>query len=205
MQTADAMREQVRMIGANPKLPMPTYLSVVAPLAGTDAFWEDLQNGDLAANLRLRDLDGETICYANLADSSQALVDFSEIIFRRPWMLVRRATVVWKTVRRIVRAGSFNPIRWYLIGASNLHAFVWSSVSTSAVRTYLAGSDVLDPQYFERPQDLTEVDRTRYFEPIYLTGPEGRPSEWLRPYMPRVRSHPTPDRILEVGLTGDSS
>ena len=205
MQTADAMREQIRMIGANPKLPMPTYLSVIAPLAGTDAFWEDLKNGDLAANLRLRDLDGETICYANLADSSQALVDFSEKIFRRPWMLVRRATIVWKTVRRIVRAGSFNPIRWYLIGASNLHAFVWSSVSTSAVRTYLAGSDVLDPQYFERPQDLTEVDRTRYFEPIYLTDPEGRPSEWLSPYIPRARSHPTPDRILEVGLTGDSS
>jgi hypothetical protein len=120
-------------------------------------------------------------------------------------MLVRRATIVWKTVGRIVRAGSFNPIRWYLIGASNLHAFVWSSVSTSAVRTYLAGSDVLDPQYFERPQDLTEVDRTRYFEPIYLTDPEGRPSEWLSPYIPRARSHPTPDRILEVGLAGDSS
>jgi radical SAM superfamily enzyme YgiQ (UPF0313 family) len=205
MQTADAMKEQIRMIGSNPKLPMPTYLSVVAPLAGTDAFWEDLKNGDLAASLRLRDLDGETICYANLADSSRALVEFSEKIFRRPWKFVPRSTVLWKTVRRIVRAGSLNPIRWYLIGASNLHAFVWSTVSTSAVRTYLAGSDVLDPQYFERPHDLREADRTRYFEPIYLTDSEGRPSEWLRPYIPRARSHSMRYQTLEVGLAGDSS
>jgi radical SAM superfamily enzyme YgiQ (UPF0313 family) len=205
MQTADAMKEQVRMIGANPKLPMPTYLSVVAPLAGTESFWEDLKNGALAANLRLRDLDGETICYASLADSSQALVDFSEKIFRRPWTLVRRSTIIWKTIRRIFRAGSFNPIRWYLIGASNLHAFVWSSVSTSAVRTYLAGSDVLDPQYFERPSDLTDADRTRYFEPIYLTDSEGRPSEWLKQYSLRAWSRSARDRPLEVRLAGDHS
>ena len=205
MQTADAMKEQVRMIGSNPKLPMPTYLSVVAPLAGTESFWEDLKNGDLAANLRLRDLDGETICYANLADSPQALVDFSEKIFRRPWKLVRRSTVLWKTVRRIARTRSLNPIRWYVIGASNLHAFVWSSVSTSAVRTYLAGSDVLDPQYSEQPEDLTEADRKRYFEPIYLTDADGRPSEWLKPYVPPSRSRSTPDPKLELGLAGDSA
>jgi hypothetical protein len=200
MQTAEAMKEQVRMIGSNPKLPMPTYLSVVAPLAGTEAFWEDLNHGDLAANLRLRDLDGETICYANLADSPQALVDFSEKIFRRPWKLVRRSTVLWKTLRRIARTRSLNPIRWYVIGASNLHAFVWSSVSTSAARTYLAGSDVLDPQYFERPADLTEADRKRYFEPIYLTDEKGRPSQWLKPYIPKARSHAAPDQVLKLGL-----
>jgi len=163
MQTARQMEEQIRMIAANSKLPMPIYLSVVAPLAGTASFWEDLSNGDLAPNLRFRDLDGETICYSKLADDPVALVSFSEKMFRRPWAVVPRLTVLWKTIRRILRTKSLNPIRWYAIGAANLHAFVWSSVSTSAERTYLAGSDVLDPQYFERPEDLNEEDRQRYF------------------------------------------
>jgi len=37
----------------------------------------------------------------------------------------------------------------------------------------MAGSDTLDPQYFERPDDLTEQDRVTYFDPIYLTDPVG--------------------------------
>jgi radical SAM superfamily enzyme YgiQ (UPF0313 family) len=184
MQTASQMEEQIGMIARNPKLPMPIYLSVVAPLAGTQSFWEDLKNGDLAANLRLRDLDGETICYSKLADREAALVSFSEKMFRRPWTVAPRRTVLWKTIRRIVRTRSLNPIRWYTIGAANLHAFVWSSVSTSAARTYLAGSDVLDPQYFERPDDLSEADCARYFDPIFLTDSEGGPCEWLKRYVP---------------------
>ena len=190
IQTARQMEEQIRMIGENPKLPMPIYLSVVAPLAGTATFWEDLKNGDLAANLRFRDLDGETICYAKLADDPTAIVSFSERIFRRPWTVVPRSTVLWKTLRRILRIRSFNPIRWYAIGASNLHCFVWSNGEKSVSRTYLAGTEVLDPQYFERPHDLTEEDRQRYFEPIYLTDSNGRPQEWLKRYIPNQRGRP---------------
>ena len=57
---------------------MPTYLSVVAPLAGTASFWSDLRAGHLAANLRLRDMDGETIAYSKLADTPEALSAFVE-------------------------------------------------------------------------------------------------------------------------------
>jgi radical SAM superfamily enzyme YgiQ (UPF0313 family) len=187
IQTAKQMEEQIRMIGRNSKLPMPIYLSVVAPLAGTAAFWDDLKNGDLAANLRFRDLDGETTCFAKLADAPAAIVSFSERIFRRPWSVVPRSTVVWKTIRRILRIRSLNPVRWYAIGASNLHCFVWSSAEKAVTRTYLAGTEVLDPQYFERPDDLTEEDRQRYFDPIYLTDSNGRPMEWLERYIPPER------------------
>src|ERR1700730_764698 len=60
-QQASDMERQIRAIAENPLIPMPVYMSVIAPLAGTESFWDDLNSGRLAPNLRLRDLDGETI------------------------------------------------------------------------------------------------------------------------------------------------
>lgn len=198
-QTAENMAQQVRMIAQAPLLPMPTYLSVVAPLAGTASFWSDLRAGQLAANLRLRDLDGETIAYSKLADTPEALTNFVEKIFRRPWSVVDRPRILWKALRRVIRAGSLDPIRWYIIAAADLHCFVWSSASPSRQRTYLAGGELLDPQYFEHPSDLTEEDRKLYFEPISLTDSAGRAVDWLKPYLPapdrRKTATKSPERV----------
>jgi hypothetical protein len=192
-QTAHEMERQITVIARNPTMPMPIYLSVVAPLAGTESFWADLAAGQLRPNLRLRDLDGETIGYSTLADTSVALVTFIEKMFRRPWEVAGRLRILIKTVRRIARSAAINPVRWYIIAAANLHCFVWSSYSPAQPRTYLAGTDSLDPQYFERPSDLTDSDRERYFDPIALTDHAGRPVEWLRSYLPAAtgkRSRP---------------
>jgi hypothetical protein len=175
------------MIGQNPALPMPVYLSVVAPLAGTEGFWSDLASRQLRANLRLRDLDGETVAYSNLADDTDAIVSFLEKLFRRPWTIVSRFTILMKTLRRIARSGTFDPIHWYILAAANLHCFVWSSTSPAQQRTYLAGSELLDPQYEERPADLSREDYARYFEPIVLTDETGGPVDWLKPYIPQAQ------------------
>lgn len=127
-QKASEMECQICAIAENPLIPMPVYLSVIAPLAGTESFWDDLTSGRLAPNLRLRDLDGETIAYAQLADRPEAIVDFVERIFRRPWTVVGRAGILLKTFRRLVRARSLNPIRWYFSASANLplsHGFLW--------------------------------------------------------------------------------
>ena len=184
-QTASEMERQIWDIAQNPLMPMPVYLSAVAPLAGTVNFWDELFSNALAPNLRLRDLDGETIGYSRLADGPEALVTFLEKMFRRPWEVVGRLRVLSKTLRRIVRARSPNPIRWYIIASANLHSFVWSRGTPSQARTYLAGTDTLDPQYFERPEDLSEEDRLRYFEPIHLTDATGQAADWLRRYIPQ--------------------
>jgi len=175
---------------------MPVYLSVVAPLAGTETFWADLREGRLAPNLRLRDLDGETIAYSRLADRPEALVAFVEKMFRRPWTIVGRIGILVKTLRRIARVRSLNPIRWYVISAANLHCFVWSRGTPSQPRSYLAGSDTLDPQYFERPDDLSEEDRRRYFDPIVLIDDRGAPAAWLKPYL-TAQSKPRPRAVAE--------
>jgi hypothetical protein len=182
-QTAAAMENQIRTIARTPTLPMPTYLSVVSPLAGTASFWDDLAAHRLAANPRLRDLDGETIGYSQLADTPEVLVQFVERMFRRPWTVVGRVSILAKALRRIGRCRSLNPIRWYVMAATNFHCFLWSSPSPRQPRTYLAGSEVLDPQYSEYP-DITQEDRVRYFEPVALTDAEGHAAEWLKPYVP---------------------
>ncbi len=180
-QTAAEMRRQIETIARRPTMPMPTYMSVIAPLIGTKAFWDDVERGSLAPNLRLRDLDGETIAYAHLADDPEAVVDFVETLFRRPWEVVGRFGILTKTIRRLFRCGTLNPVRWYFIAAANLHCFLWSRAEISADRTYLAGTDALDPQYFECPADLAEEDRKRYFDPIFVTDADGEPAAWLRP------------------------
>lgn len=186
-QTVEEMDRQIRMIGKDPALPMPVYLSVVAPLAGTEAFWSDLASGQLAPNLRLRDLDGETIAYRNLADNAETVVPFLESLFRRPWTIVSRWTILLKTLRRIARSRSWDPIHWWILAAANLHCFVWSSTSPAQQRTYLAGSELLDPQYEEYPNDISPHDYKQYFEPVALTDDHGGPVAWLKPYVPSAK------------------
>ena len=184
-QTAAEMEQQLLFLARHPSMPMPTYMSVIAPLAGTETFWNDLRDDRLAPGLRLRDLDGETIAYRELADDPEAVVAVIERMFRRPWEIVGRWRVLMKTIRRIAGMRLINPVRWFFVASANLHCFVWSREEVCAKRTYLAGSETLDPQYEERPADISAADYERFFVPVALTDPLGAPTEWLKPYFTR--------------------
>ena len=110
-----------------------------------------------------------------------------------------RFGVLLKALRRVIRVGSLDPIRWYIVAAADLHCFVWSHASPSRKRTYFAGDELLDPQYFEQPIDITEEDRKRYFEPIALTDCDGQPVDWLKPYIPK------PDKKLPRKVPDESA
>ncbi|MGA7545968.1 MAG: radical SAM protein [Methyloceanibacter sp.] len=183
--TVSNMKAQIALFEATRGLPFPTFFSLILPLAGTASFWEDIQNAALAPNLRLRDLDGETIAYSRLADSPNSVASFVEAFTRRPWLLVNRRRVLLSTLRRIWNARTFNLVQWYVIVASNLRAFIWSRGYPSPRRSYLAGEDVLDPQYSEHPKDITTEDWRRYFEPIEITDDRGGLAQWLQPYAPK--------------------
>ena len=142
-QTAEAMRRQLAAIADDPLMPMPVYISFIAPLAGTEGFWRDLEAGELAPGLRLRDLDGETICYTRFADDPEAVTAFGEQVFRRPWEVIGTRQILLKTWRRIRRSGSWNPINWFVIASANLHCYLWSKGTPTAKRSYRAGTDVL--------------------------------------------------------------
>ena len=183
-QQAAEMRRQLVAIADDPLMPMPVYLSLIAPLAGTQSFWEDLAAGHLEPGLRLRDLDGETICYTGLADEPEAIAAFGAQVFRRPWEVVGRGRILMKTLRRIIRSGSWNPIRWGVVASANLHCYLWAKGTPPGDRTYRVATDCLDPQYAEHPADLTPEDRARFFDPIVVVEADGQPAEWLRRYIP---------------------
>jgi radical SAM superfamily enzyme YgiQ (UPF0313 family) len=197
--TVAQMRDQVAFFAAA-GLPLPTFYSLVLPLAGTASFWEDVEKGDLSPNLRLRDLDGETIAYRRLADDESDVRDFVEAFSRSPWTLVSRGQALRSTLRRILNARSLNPVQWYVIGASNFRTFLWSKGYPSPRRSYLAGEDVLDPQYSEYPEDISPEDWKKYFEPIQLIDERGRLAGWLKPYAPQ-QTRPRPETILGIGAS----
>jgi hypothetical protein len=105
-------------------------------------------------------------------------------LFRRPWEIVGRRVVLRKILRRILAARTLSPIYWYVLAASSLHCFVWARAYPSRRRSYLAGEDVLDPQYGECLDGVTPDDRERYFTPVALTDTGGRPVPWLQEYVP---------------------
>ena len=68
-------------------------------------------------------------------------------------------------------------------------------------RTYRAGDNALDPQYRERPADVSREDLERYFEPIALTDEQGRPADWLKPYLPAAKRKGRPLGAVDVPLS----
>ena len=189
-QTVAAMQGELRAIASMPGMPMPLFLSLICPLVGTASFWDDVAHDRLAPNLRLRDLDGETVAFHPTASDPQALASFLNRLLRRPWSIAGAWPVLAKALGRVIRAGPCNPFRWSTILVSNFYTVVWGRGYSSARHSYMAGEDVLDPQYSSRPVDLTSADRARYFDPIAITDGEGRLMPWLQPYAPASITQP---------------
>jgi hypothetical protein len=182
--TVAEMKAQIALFESASPLPLPIYFSLILPLVGTASFWADVHRRELLPNLRLRDLDGETIAYARLADSVTAMCKFVEDFSRRPWSLVNRRRVLLSTLKRIWNAATLNPVQWYLIWTTNFRTFIWARSYACARRAYLAGEYMLDPQYYEYPDGISPEDWKMYFEPIRITDDRGFLCEWLEPYAP---------------------
>jgi hypothetical protein len=183
--TVREMQAQIFTLETAGALPLPAYFSLILPLVGTASFWDDVQHRELLPNLLLRDLDGETIAYSSLTDSSDAVCSFVEAFTRRPSSLVSRWRVFFGTLKRIRNSASFNLVQWYLIWATNFRPFIWARSYASPRRSYLAGGGMLDPQYFEHPAAISAEDWQTYFKPIQITDDRGCLSEWLKPYAER--------------------
>ncbi len=182
------VQADLRTIARDGRLPLPAFISFVSPLVGTEMFWECIQRGELVPDLRLREMDGETIAFRHLRASPEATAAFARLAFAQTWRLVPRPLVLWNVLRRMLRARAVHPLRWLVAIACSWRIMAKSaSYARDAGRSYQGGTDRLDPQYAEHPDDLSPADRTRYFEPILLTDHTGALAEWLRPYRPQDR------------------
>lgn len=181
LQTVAAFRAQIDAMLDVRGFPAPTFYSLVSPLAGTEAFWSDMEQGELLPNLALRDLEGETIAYRRLKDAREAVSELAGHMSLNPARMASWGKMLRSNLWRILRCGRLDPIHWYTLASTHLHSYWVARHAATRRSTYLPG-EVLDPQYSEFPADITPEERRRYFEPIMITTPEGEMADWLRPY-----------------------
>jgi radical SAM superfamily enzyme YgiQ (UPF0313 family) len=185
--TAETMRQQIRALAATRGFPLPAFVSMLIPLAGTADFWDSARRGELRPNLRLRELDGETIAYARPADTDENLTRFMQELSTAPTRLLGRLRILRSTIARIRSSRSLNPLYWYLLYASNFRFVDFArEYDRAARRNYLGGSDALDAQYDEFPADISAADRVLYFDPIRVTDAQGRVADWLAAKAPKA-------------------
>jgi hypothetical protein len=189
--SVDAMRGQLDRILATPTLLFPSFISIVSPLVGTKLFWNSVEAGELRPNLRLRDIDGQSIIYSNCRDPDDKLTAFGWDIFRNPHKLVNRRRHLLDYLKRAWQLRRASLVTHIIHGQAHFRLFRLAKGRLGArTKTYIAGTEVLDLQYELTPPDISEADRRHYFEPLVVTDEAGRPAEWLRPYAPKqpVRS-----------------
>jgi hypothetical protein len=178
------MKEQFRKITENETLLFPCFFSFVSPLLGTKVFRESVAKGELLPNLRLRDLDGCTIAFRNVKDDFSSLTEFADVVFNNLGSLVSRSYMIKKTFRYMWRY----KVRWlaklYAVYKNNIRPFsIYNPTKDYKGRTYIGGTDILDPQYYMYPSDISREDHDKYFSPIMATDSRGNPAPWLKKYL----------------------
>ena len=68
----DELEAEVELIADNPRIPPPSFLSLVIPLLGTPLFHARLAEGSLLPDLKLRDMDGRSLVCHTLDDLDRA-------------------------------------------------------------------------------------------------------------------------------------
>ena len=181
------MAEQVSALATDPLLPFPAFFSFIIPLAGTGFFWTCARERRLAGNLRLRDLDGQTVAFTSTRSAPAELSKFAATLFRDLPALVPRRRLLWGILRRAIRVGRWNPVLWAVVFSGTYRMLWMRGPGSGPARSFLAGQDPLDPQYGWMPADITDVDRERYFDPVYVTKPDGQLMDWVLAEMPVSR------------------
>jgi hypothetical protein len=166
-------------------VPMSTFFSFLSPLVGTQLFWECYANGELLPNLRLRDLDGETVAFSKLADQPDRVADFARMLCSGLHNRFSSSHLLKSTLKCIIDSRTLHPFFWWVFLSTNFRAIsLAKAYQRGDERTYIGGTDLLDPQYGEYPATISEEDYNTYFAPIQVLQEDGRIADWLKPYAP---------------------
>jgi radical SAM superfamily enzyme YgiQ (UPF0313 family) len=181
----------------------PNYVSMMTPLLGTRLFWDSARKRDLLPRLWLRDLDGETLAFGHTRDTLLQLSAFAQVLYRGPEKLAGRTRLLRKLVRYLFRFRVFNPVVWYVLYRNNFRTILQAKGYSRGRRSYIGGSDILDPGYSRYPERISDTDRRTYFDPIVVSDEHGGAAEWLRPYDPFSEdvAEVAPDRVAATTHT----
>ncbi|USQ94570.1 B12-binding domain-containing radical SAM protein [Caulobacter sp. RL271] len=183
--SVQAMRAQLDTILSHRALLFPSFIAIVSPLVGTKLFWQAASAGQLRPNLRLRDIDGQTVVYRDCQDPDERLTAFLTQLFRRPDTLVNRPRHLLDFLRRAWTLRRASPLAHVVHFRAHFRLFNLAKGRKGGLTlNYMAGEQPLDGHYDHGPPDITPEDRALYFDPILVTDAAGAPASWLEPYQP---------------------
>lgn len=178
------MKNQFMKIAQSDILLFPCFFSFVSPLLGTKVFRESMKKRELLPNLRLRDLDGCTLAYNTIKNSFDEITSFSKILFEDVTQLIGKFYMLKKTVKYIRKYRIKNIPMIYGIFKQNFRPFTMYKASGDYQgRSYIGGTDILDPHYYIYPEDISQNDYNTYFAPVMVTDENGEPAGWLKKYL----------------------
>lgn len=185
LSTVAEMNEQIDRLVEASAVPMATFFSLLSPLLGTQLFWECNANQELLPNLRLRDLDGETITFAKPADRIDEVADFARMLSSGLHHRISSRSLLRSTFECIVDSRTLHPFFWHVFYSTNFRAVeLAKAYQRGKERSYIAGTDILDPQYSEYHSLMSDEDFKTYFAPTQVLDKNGEIAHWLRPYVP---------------------
>ena len=169
------LRREIEFIVGTPEITMPAYFTLVIPLLGTPHFRDCLSQGLLLPNVRLRDLDGVTVTM-HPRDPLDDVVRFArDLTSLRGY----RGRVMRQVMGSLVHyRGRLTPLQLYSVVLSGalicMETFATSPSTIWSRRprqTYLAGTEVLDPQY--TPMIRVAAALEGHFRPTMVTDESG--------------------------------
>jgi radical SAM superfamily enzyme YgiQ (UPF0313 family) len=181
------MKQQLEMFNHLSDLTFPDFFTTASPLVGTQLFWESVDKSELIANLRLRDLDGQTLSFSKVADSYEHYSEFFKLLYTDTLKLFDRKKVMRNLYKNTFKMGIHRPIMMLFFYQSSLNHIHDAANNMRPIRrNYIGGQDVLDPQYQQYPVDISPSDKEKYFAPIQVTDANGNLCEWLKPYQSKL-------------------
>ncbi len=169
------LRREIEFIVGTPAITMPAYFTLVIPLLGTPHFRDCLSKGLLLPNVRLRDLDGVTVTMQPRDPLDDVLRFARDLTSLRGY----RGRVMRQVMGSLAHyRGRLTPLQLYSVVLSGalicMETFATSPSSIWSQRprqTYLAGTEVLDPQY--TPMIRVAAAFEGHFRPTMVTDESG--------------------------------
>jgi hopanoid C-2 methylase len=149
---------------------LPNFVSAPIPYPGTPFFHECAGAGRLLPAVRVRDLNGSTVCVRPRDDlgTVAALIRDLGALRGLRWQSIRKTAGAW--FRR-----ELSPSQLAILSARTVALLLRRSIGTgSRGRTHIGPTEALDDLY--RPRCQIAPSLRRHFEPTFLTDADGLPA-----------------------------
>lgn len=168
---AEVMTE-LEILLSEPRITLPSFLSLAIPLLGTPLFKARLQQRALLPNLKLRDMDGRSVM-TRTVDAPEVATAFARRLdaglLPKHRLALRAASLLWHSAFKLTPIALTSALADVLamayprLGSAGRDGFRLSG----GARSYFASTEPTGTLY--RPQMAMPLRYQGHFEPLYVT------------------------------------